>query len=306
MDRPTCPADLLDLRLHLMDYWKPGKPYWHAVHRGGTIIAGDPSEAARSEYQSLERADLFFVNEDMVDLLEHAAPQMPDQVLHPEDLPTPFGMAFLEKPILGLDAISGERRVKVDAFTWAYGRIPGELRRQKDRIHSIGISCYTFVDTEEGEFGFSKNVWAPIGRSDWPFGDATSTPPWEGIERDRYDSFIEDRRWLYTFWTMVQQVQLTDTVEPTISRQHRRRTERAGQSIPKVKLVTLRRQRSQSNAGTGESTREYHHRWIVSGHWKNVWLPSKETHRLQWINPYQAGPADKPLLVRDTVKVWKR
>ena len=51
---------------------------------------------------------------------------------------------------------------------------------------------------------------------------------------------------------------------------------------------------------------DYSHQWLVGGHWRNQWLPSRAAHRLQWISPYVKGPADKPLVVKERLTVWER
>ena len=43
------------------------------------------------------------------------------------------------------------------------------------------------------------------------------------------------------------------------------------------------------------SGREYRHRWLVSGHFRNQWYRSEQTHKVIWIAPYVKGPDDAPL-----------
>lgn len=43
-----------------------------------------------------------------------------------------------------------------------------------------------------------------------------------------------------------------------------------------------------------ESDLEYYHRWIVRGHLRNQFYPSKNCHEIIWIDPYAKGPEDKP------------
>ena len=55
-----------------------------------------------------------------------------------------------------------------------------------------------------------------------------------------------------------------------------------------------------------EGSVSWSHRWLVNGHWRNQWLPSRAAHRLQWIAGYVKGPASKPLVVKDRVTAWVR
>ena len=61
-----------------------------------------------------------------------------------------------------------------------------------------------------------------------------------------------------------------------------------------VRFVLLRTeaQGEQHSLGSG---REYRHRWLVSGHFRNQWYRSEQTHKVIWIAPYVKGPDDAPL-----------
>lgn len=78
--------------------------------------------------------------------------------------------------------------------------------------------------------------------------------------------------------------------------------------INQVKIITLREQKqSQENLIDKRTNRPYSHRFIVRGFYRNQ--PYGEKHQLrrkQWIPPFVKGPSDKPLIVKETVRVWKR
>lgn len=53
--------------------------------------------------------------------------------------------------------------------------------------------------------------------------------------------------------------------------------------------------------------REYSHRFIVRGFWRDqVYGPNHSLRRRQWIPPFVKGPSDKPLICKETVRIWKR
>lgn len=86
---------------------------------------------------------------------------------------------------------------------------------------------------------------------------------------------------------------------PRAVRPQKRRTG----SPPLVHMVRLRARKGDSpesatgaNASTSDRTR--HHRWIVSGHHRAQWYPSKQEHHVIWISPHEKGPPDKPLRVK--------
>lgn len=74
-----------------------------------------------------------------------------------------------------------------------------------------------------------------------------------------------------------------------------------------VVIVRLRR-KSLDETSDGEPVGDvpWSHRWLVSGHWRNQWLPSRMAHRLQWIAGHVKGPQHKPLVVKDRVTAWVR
>jgi hypothetical protein len=68
---------------------------------------------------------------------------------------------------------------------------------------------------------------------------------------------------------------------------------RTGEDAPPVRVVTLRRQ--QAGGGEAAGTVEWGCRWIVSGHWRNQYLPASGGHRPTWIGAHVKGPDSKPL-----------
>ena len=95
----------------------------------------------------------------------------------------------------------------------------------------------------------------------------------------------------------------SSTVEP--DRAARKRLHRAGQEPAPVRVIELRRSRNTAS-GHGESDREYHHRWITRGHWRQHWYPKRQVHRPVWIAPHIKGPEGAPLIGGEKVYALKR
>ncbi|CRK57621.1 hypothetical protein [Alloactinosynnema sp. L-07] len=110
--------------------------------------------------------------------------------------------------------------------------------------------------------------------------------------------------WLLMGQTLVRSEHLT------APRAVRRRIERDDPHLdPTVRYIDLRRARTEPADHTDDprtTGREYRHRWIVRGHWRNQWYPSRNDHRPIWIDPHLAGPADMPLLGGERVNVLRR
>jgi hypothetical protein len=66
---------------------------------------------------------------------------------------------------------------------------------------------------------------------------------------------------------------------------------------PSVRFILLRRMTHLKGQAMGAG-QTYSHRWLVSGHFRNQWFPSEETHKVIWIGPYMKGPEGTPLVPR--------
>lgn len=80
--------------------------------------------------------------------------------------------------------------------------------------------------------------------------------------------------------------------------------------IRKVKMLVLREnlhRPGESADDDGRVRREYSHRFIVRGFWRDqAYGPNHSLRRRQWIPPFVKGPADKPLICKETVRIWRR
>ena len=89
-----------------------------------------------------------------------------------------------------------------------------------------------------------------------------------------------------------------DAGEELLPRAERRRLERAGvfEDCDRTHVIRLRAEEpSQSQAGSDSMPGTWSHRWIVRGHYRAQWYPSKQAHEVKWIAPHMKGPADKPV-----------
>lgn len=138
----------------------------------------------------------------------------------------------------------------------------------------------------------------------WPGGVS------DGASSGDIDASIALERTILATWLLMGQT-LSRSESMTAPRAARRRIERLDPVLdPTVRYIDLRRARTvpsdrpDDEVGTG--AREYRHRWIVRGHWRNQYYPSRGDHRPIWIDPHFAGPDDKPLLGGERVNVLRR
>jgi len=82
---------------------------------------------------------------------------------------------------------------------------------------------------------------------------------------------------------------------------------RPGDPSP-VTVVALREiHDSPDPSDTDHAGRDWHHQWVVRGHWRQQRCgPEGRDRRPTWVAPYVKGPEGAPLLDRPVVKVWRR
>jgi hypothetical protein len=107
-------------------------------------------------------------------------------------------------------------------------------------------------------------------------------------------------RFLKALWTIsAQRIAVVDQTHPdraSLRRASRHKLVRDGA----IRVVTLRRMEGSAEYSQA-ATVEWRGRWVVSGHWRNQYLPSARLHRQQWISAYVKGPEGKPLILKNNV-----
>ncbi|MBB5856432.1 hypothetical protein ACFQ05_26495 [Amycolatopsis umgeniensis] len=132
----------------------------------------------------------------------------------------------------------------------------------------------------------------------------------EGTSATTIDAQLALQRTILTTWLLMGQT-LVRPERTSAPRAARRRIERYDPALETgVRLVDLRRARTtpadRHSDAFGNGTREYHHSWIVRGHWRNQYYRSRDDHRPIWIADHLAGPEDKPLIGGERVNVLRR
>ena len=89
----------------------------------------------------------------------------------------------------------------------------------------------------------------------------------------------------------------------TPTKHERKMAARNNRPMPDYSVKTIYVTAESPATGTTETKPiEYHHRWIVSGHFRNQpYGPGGALRRRQWIPPYIKGPAGAPLLNRTKI-----
>lgn len=154
-------------------------------------------------------------------------------------------------------------------------------------------------------------AWAVVGRTPTNSTDGVGIWTFEGGGTFRTGELMfyivgwgedvlktaQEGKILTAFWSFVQ----SEIVESTIqkpSRPFRRRLK--AHDSRNIRVIDLRRVRRKSSNPEHEA-QDWQSRWLVGGHWRNQWYSRSQTHRQVWISPYTKGPADKPLVLRQSV-----
>lgn len=262
-------------------------------------------------------AELYFVTNPMTQVVNQAAAAMPPYRLHPDDLPSPQGLLVWDgqpvppprdssAPIVGgSDESGGLADPHIRAVLWGH---------TESRL-GPGILVTTLVDTD-------TLLDDPDYQARWRPDDYRRSPH---LRRDfgplifgdqhllRYadlpDTLVRNRRVasILTTWLLMGQ-RITITTREPVSRQIRKQYTRDGRPEPLVRSVTLRRASNPTRSdpdGQG-SLRQYHHQWIVGGHWRNQWYPSRGEHRPFYIAQFVKGPEGAPFIGGERVNVLRR
>jgi hypothetical protein len=230
---------------------------------------------------------------------------MPDTRLRPELMPDgpQSGFVVFEKPLASLDATGVDVPVTVGAYLW------GPAVWADDNQPILGITVYGPM--VKG----SSPYLMPLGNLVWPFGQGMDDPAdahgklaSDKLEESQVASMAEDRRRLMALWVLSSQPGVANVTHIRADRAERRRAERERRSPDvRIRVITLRAQPKPTDEDGEPSGREYHHRWMVSGHWRNqAFGPKRAFHRPVYINPYLKGPEGAPFLGGATVKYWRR
>lgn len=315
MPQVKSPRDLPDFRLWLIDQWRVGGLFDQVatvqavqVFDGEAVVHLQPDV----QRQALPRAELWWVTEDMARLVEHSAKTLPETTLSDDLLPAESGLVVYGAPLVGTQSDTGEP-IETHALVWSTGR---GLRSRRPCITIVSYEHIAagrvYGNTVKGFVTTEKDFWTPTGTTTWNLGSNTEANHLEAFEKDerRSASLAEDRAWLATTWLLASQPLASSAVHH--ADRHAAKRSRRADVASDVRVVDLRpRPRSESAEGAGATRREHDHRWMVAGpngdgFWRQQACgPGWSERRPKWILPYVAGPDDKPLKVRETVRVLR-
>ncbi|MGH9211706.1 MAG: hypothetical protein ACRD2C_13630 [Acidimicrobiales bacterium] len=291
---PTRASHLPELRAQLVD----DETLWQAVEVI-CLMHGDAGTAAPLR-ESLRTASLWWIGSDCCDLLEQAAPSMPSVDLTSDLVPDIEGFAFFGRPLVGSHGAVPGATLSFDCVQWLPGIIAG--------MPAVSILVWSITPDEQMPTMPVEADWIPQprGRSDWPFRWATDQRA-EGVTDLAHQSIVEDRRLIAAMWQLSTQRNLAETTDITPDRAARRRLERRSHPAAPVRLIRLNRSSRPAASSEPGAGRDYGCRWIVRAHWRQqAFGPGRSLRKAILVPQHIRGPQDKPLRVRESVKVWDK
>jgi hypothetical protein len=268
----------------------------------------------------LRAAELFFVTPAMTAVARQAALSFPRYALHENDVPTDIGFVVFAEPVSESLTPTSNIPVLIRAALWATCAVeiptvePGEgpmvvpgvhitVLNDTDALldsaafyvahdsHGTPAQIRVYAEQLRREFGplsYHEEVALPFIQDDEVY---------EPMQNTAIGSII-------VTWLLMTQP-LAEVTNDAAPRAVIRRYKRQDRPPPHIRTVTLRQPRRAGGASEGGPVREYHHRWIVRGHWRNHWFPSLERHKPVYIPSHVKGPVDAPLIGGERVNVLR-
>lgn len=279
----------------------------------------DIHEEMRRKCPELGCAETYWLSEEMAELIAHAASSMPDETFLPGDIPGKAGVVLFEAPrnerpheavypklsaapsFLGESPVTPAYTSSECGFSW-FADESGCLVRAWTRPGLGNVSVRV-------PFGQRWTLQTGISDPDqvlellkWRNGQGPEPHLKTSGPKEFRDSFMAFPK---AFWSIIEE-RLVVTSKGKAERHSRKRLARSGSPLAEreVRFVTLRRVDHKGQHGEREV--EWSHRWIVDGHWRNQWHPSRKAHRQKYIMAHIKGPNDKPLVLKDVVNLVVR
>lgn len=308
------PVQVLERQVNLVQWWRglTGVQYADTFLRVSrqapafaSLFSGDWDGAffAEREAHRLDRAETFWLSDEMKRVTRKVASSMPPEALRDTDLPARTGFVWFETPVRVTDT---RTHTDLVAVLWGPARIAAVEAAHPTMFDGVQLSFYTneWGGDAVSDIGIATTLFAAVP---WAFGHSCFDAVPDDSESWRDDSRAEVfevlmRRFMAAFWRLTQQ-KITTTTPYRADRATRRRMERSGGLVlnqDTVKIVTLRKaaQRHHDPEHVAVPV-DWSHRWMVDSYW--AVRHTKDGPRQTLVSPHIKGPDHKPLVIKDRV-----
>lgn len=278
------PQDLPELRAELAQQFLQPDAAQRMFPRGSAPTGPDLQDVGKGFAEVTAQADMFHVSKEMTALAAKAAETLERFPLHHEDVPCDAGLLIFDGGAPYGATYDCSCTTELRGIAW-YVHAGGAFVIPATLAHGHHHEARTI----ELDFGTFFRI---------EFGDDV-----QEVRAAEEGPFFNIFGLLLTAWLLMQQTLAhVERTEP--DRAARKRLRRVGAEPGPVRVITLRRPKN--TGGHGDGDREYHHQWIVRGHWRNQWHPKRQVHRPVWIAPHIKGPEGAPLIGGEKVYALKR
>jgi hypothetical protein len=253
----------------------------------------------------IRNAELFFVTAPLTELACAAGGSLPEYRLHAEDLPAPIGICVYASPL----ATVGDGEVRLVSWGPGQNGLTVELWADSMQFWADLATDAGWGEPEVlqrvGPLAFLHAAAFPWRETPRSWGTVSMTAPDPELSAD---SIEQAERAVIATWLLMGQT-LTRSEDVLLRRSSRGQLARAGvDPLMAVRYTDLRRVRTVAGDEytPGPPGSRYEHQWVVRGHWRNQWMPSRNDHRPIWIHPHIKGPNGAPLLGGERVHLLRR
>lgn len=242
------------------------------------IASAQMLQSYQQDVQHLKTAPLWWVSHDMFLLALDAAESHTEP--REQTAPTPTGFIYVD------------------------GQLPSFTERGVIFPHVCAISWISEPNAKVGVQFYTNQIDPGWNSPLMPFEPEPEYIASPGFQRLKLLAV----RLLKAIWALSAIPTITD-VSHTRQTKTDKPVREHNTSKPNNVTIVMLRQTSQTPEDTIDpNTRKpYTHRFIVRGFYRNqAYGKNRSLRRRQWIPPFVKGPADKPLILKDTVHVWSR
>lgn len=278
---------------------------WHPPDVAETKAKNESVKFSQIMCAVLTVAETYAVDDEMMDLVTYAADTLPDDTVERWTPPSPAGFVLFPST-LTFEASSPRGALHVRAVAWSIFNKAVHLFFFSDLGHNDATAeLARKIGSYIGHLSYCHGQSIQLGsriRSEEFWAEPTLTKP--ALTPEDEASTTRMLMTVVAFWHLSQQTIASSTPAEVPRHARKRWLRAAGTDNHVVRVVRLRRRSGPSPEGEG---REWHHRWIVRGHWRQQPCgPGRTQTRPVWIAAYVKGPENAPLLSSDKINYLVR
>ena len=303
-------SEALDVRVDLLRFWNSpqGKNLFLEYHReiykqSGIVKMPVTEKLLRAITVPLLQGETFYWSPQICQLIFSAAQSIPRTWILREEgldslcgfafLATPFKLASSDYPVSGITwaPVSKERRKEGLEFSLLLPPYESRPVLVDVNKHCLVVTFLSQSDIASVPFPFTILFWPINGALESAEENISDL-----IDSKRSPPSVFSKMPLFATMLAFLQQRILIPSRFLADRAARRRVEKTTPEpvSSDIEVIRLRKVEYRAREGKHRDV-EWSCQWIVHGHWRNQWHPSKHYYHPKYIAPYIKGPEDKPL-----------